>query len=129
MLGEWNGEYWFLGRAAKIIEDRKTKFQIIITELQENNFSGNVTDDLQNGGMKGIGQIKGVLNGSTIKFTKQMPISTLITHSGDRIEENKPHRPIYYSGTFSSDSNKITGTWVQNRIWSCKRKILFFSWN
>ena len=61
---------------------------------------------------KQIGEVIGQVNGDKVVFVKKMPIMTLLVNKkGTRKTYNKKHRPIYYTGEFSSDKQSVTGTW------------------
>ena len=111
MKGKWNGTYWYEGNATDSIKYRITPFQLIIEHVKGKKISGNVKDDTKMGGTKGVGTINGSIKGNKIKFVKRMPIHTVILHNGTRIEENKPHRPIYYKGIINKEGDHIEGTW------------------
>ena len=111
MKGKWIGEYWFTEKAPDNLLNRKTNFEAQIDSIENSKFSGWVKDDLSSGGTKGKGTIDGKIKGNKVKFVKQMPILTLIIGNDEKIEENKPHKPIYYQGTINLEKNEITGTW------------------
>ncbi|WP_341900445.1 hypothetical protein [Fluviicola taffensis] len=110
MIGIWNGAYQH--QSKRIPEDRRnqqTRFRIEITLFDGSNFSGTVEDDLKTGGTRGNGIIEGRLKGNQIEFIKKMPVHTSLDRKGNRIEEQKPHRNIYYSGELKN--NLVKGTW------------------
>lgn len=110
LTGIWQGTYQYLGK--NLSEERQninTKFTIEIKSFDGHIFSGIVYDDLETGGTKGVGKIKGKLNGNKISFTKKMPISTLVFPDGKVVEENRPHSTIYYSGKI--ENNEFSGIW------------------
>lgn len=111
--GNWRGYYSFLDpEINKIRGFDKTNFDIQIITIIGNKFTGKIEDDLTTGGTEGIGEIVGQINGDKIEFVKKMPVMTLLVDKkGTRITRNKKHRPIYYTGDFSSDKLTITGTW------------------
>lgn len=112
-LGKRAGQYSF--NNLKITKARgfeKTNFEIEILTIKNNSFTGTVQDDLLTGGMEGVGEIKGAVKGNRIDFVKLMPIMTLIVvKNGTRQTYNKKHRPIFYTGLFSSDGQTVSGTW------------------
>lgn len=62
--------------------------------------------------MEGVGEINGTIKGNRFDFVKLMPIMTLIVDkNGTRQTYNKKHRPIFYTGLFSSDGQTVSGTW------------------
>ena len=93
----------------QINKARNTKFKIEINEFDDLRFSGIVTDDEVTGGMKGIDNIVGRIKNGIVGFIKEMPTQTVYMRDGLKIEENKPHRKIYYSGKILD--NQIEGVW------------------
>ena len=140
MIGKWTGTYKYLSnRIPEEIRNRETKFDIEIIEFDGNAFTGTVQDDLETGGMKGVGKIVGKINNGIVEFVKEMPIQSVYMPDGSKIEEEKPHRKIYYSGKISD--NQIEGIWkfkfgigkVNNRLvifprskgtWKMKKNVL-----
>jgi hypothetical protein len=106
-----NGIYWFAGKVPDVLKNRKTEFELIIDKYFNSKISGTISDNVENGGTKGVGNFSGTVKGNKIKFIKRMSISTSVLLDGTRIEEDKPHRPIYYKGIIDADSNSIKGTW------------------
>lgn len=111
MKGKWKGRYWFIGNVPDSLKDKKTEFELIIDDYSNSKISGTISDNVEMGGTRGIGNFSGAVKGNKIKFVKRMPISTLILPDGTRIEEDKPHRPIYYKGTIDPETGYIKGTW------------------
>ena len=111
MEGKWIGKYWFLGNVPNSLKGRKTEFELTIENYKDLKISGTVFDVLKTGGTSGVGKISGSIKEKKIRFVKRMPVKTTIFFNGDRVEENKPHRPIYYEGTINYESNTIEGTW------------------
>lgn len=110
MLGNWTGTYKYLGtRFPEELRNRETKFTIEITDFDGIKFSGQVQDEPETGGMKGLGKIEGNVKNGIIKFIKEMPIQSVYMPDGSKVEEKKPHRKIYYSGKISD--NQIEGIW------------------
>ena len=110
MVGIWIGTYKMgKGRLPKERRGGITKFILEITEFDGKRFSGFVEDDLESGGTKGRGEISGEIVNGKVNFIKQMPIATYHLKDEGRIEENKPHRKIYYSGILKE--NTIQGSW------------------
>ena len=111
--GSWNGYYSFSNQEInKARGFDNTNFEIIISTLNANEFTGTVQDDLNTGGTQGIGEVAGKVEGDKIEFVKRMPIMTLLVDKKGTIKTmNKKHRPIYYSGQFLSDKKTISGTW------------------
>ena len=140
MIGHWTGSYKYLSRRIpEEIRTRVTKFKIEIIEFDGNHFSGTVQDDIETGGMNGVGKIVGFIKNGKVEFVKEMPLQTIYTPYGSKIEEDKPHRKIYYSGEIMD--NKIEGLWrfkfgkgkVNNRLvifprskgtWEMKKDVL-----
>lgn len=58
-------------------------------------FSGTVYDG-PNSEMPETGEVKGVVRKSDIRFTKYMPMETLIDFDGHTIRTKRPHPPIEY---------------------------------
>ncbi len=111
MLGKWTGNYWYEGKVPITLKLRKTNFEIIIESFELGKISGSIFDDIENGGTPGVGTISGKLNGKTLKFVKRMPVSVIHFHDDTIINEQKSHRPIFYSGTLDSETNTFHGTW------------------
>ncbi len=110
MLGKWTGTYKYLSqRLPEKVRNNEVKFDIEIIEFDCIRFSGLVKDDIETGGMKGTGKIEGHVKNGIIKFVKAMPTQSVYLQDGSNIEEDKPHRNIYYSGKISD--NTIKGTW------------------
>lgn len=109
MKGTWIGTYKYVGHPNFEFNERETLFTIIITEYDGVNFKGTITDNLESGGTKGEGTIIGRVRNGKIEFVKHMPIMTLSTKDGNRIEIFKKHKPIYYSGNLSNGS--FEGKW------------------
>lgn len=123
MLGNWTGTYSYSSkRIPQELFDQEVKFHINILHFDGSHFSGTVEDDFETGGTKGIGKVSGHIKNGLVTFVKEMPIQTLYFSDGSRIEEDKPHRKIYYSGKLRN--NEIEGTWkfklgigiVKNRL-------------
>jgi hypothetical protein len=112
-IGKWTGHYSFIDQKVnKIRGYEKTLFEIEILTVNDNTFTGKIQDDLITGGTEGVGEILGKIIGDRIDFVKLMPIMTLlIDNKGTRKTLNKKHRPIYYTGQFSSDGQTVSGTW------------------
>lgn len=111
--GIWKGQYKYDN---KVHQKHKgvdaTNFEINITTVDNNHFSGTVEDDLITGGTEGIGEITGVVTGKLVEFIKQMPVKTILNpHTGERKTYNKKHPKIYYTGMMSEDGKSITGKW------------------
>jgi hypothetical protein len=109
LLGTWTGAYKFDKHPEPGRDNKETWFTIIITEADGNNFSGTVRDDLETGGTKGEGTVEGKCDNSSISFIKQMPVRTMVSKNGDRIEAPVKHKPVYYTG--SRDGNGFRGEW------------------
>ena len=111
MQGTYKGTYTY--HKHHRLMGQETKFTIIITDYDGTSFTGTVTDDVENGGTKGEGTIKGSIKNGKIEFIKQMPVMTLGTQDGKRIEVPKKHRPVNYSGTLIG--NVFEGDWKIKR--------------
>lgn len=112
-IGQWTGHYSFKDeKVNKIRGFEKTFFEIEILSVNDNAFTGKIHDDLTTGGTEGVGEISGKIIGDRIDFVKLMPVMTfLIDRKGTKKTFNKKHRPIYYTGQFSSDGQTVSGTW------------------
>jgi hypothetical protein len=113
LKGKWKGSYTFSDNRVNIARGfDHTLFEIEITSIDGNRFSGIVQDDLATGGMEGVGTIVGSINEDTLRFVKQMPVMSLLMNSqGLRKTLPKKHRPIYYTGTISQEGTSVEGTW------------------
>jgi hypothetical protein len=110
MIGKWTGSYtYFSKRLPEEVRNRETKFEIEILVFDGIHFSGIVRDDLATGGMKGEGKIIGKIKNDKLEFVKEMPIQTVYMPDGSKIQEEKPHRKIYYTGVLSD--KQMQGTW------------------
>lgn len=126
MIGVWNGTYWFSCNVSETLKNRKTNFELVIEDFTKTKISGTVSDDLETGGTRGIGTFSGSVKGNKIKFTKRMPVKTWVLPDGTRIEENKPHNPIYYTGTINPETGLIKGTWkIKMGIYFAKGQLVF----
>ena len=122
--GKWLGCYWFVGDVAEKFKDRKTKFELIIDTSVRSKIRGHVSDDVETGGMKGVGRIIGRVKGNRINFIKLMPVMTITFKDGERIETDKPHKPIYYKGVING--TMIEGTWkIKSRFGIVNGRIFF----
>lgn len=112
-IGKWKGHYSFEDEEVNRIRGfEKTFFEMDIWSVNGNAFTGNIQDDLTTGGTEGVGTISGNITGDSIDFVKLMPVMTLlIDRKGTRKTANRRHRPIYYTGQFSSDGKTVSGTW------------------
>ena len=112
MLGTWKGHYQFDNQQIQKIKGfDKTNFKIVIEKFDGCNFEGKVFDDIETGGMSGEGEIIGTFKNTTISFTKQMPIQTLIDlKTGEKYQTDKKHAPLFYKGT-KINSNQFVGEW------------------
>lgn len=110
LRGIWNGFYQYSSKNLRALyQENKTGFTIEITSFDGINFEGKVYDDIESGGTRGIGAIHGKIKTNRISFVKKMPISTVVYPNGTVVEENKPHRNIYYEGVFENQVFK--GVW------------------
>lgn len=110
LRGIWKGFYQYKNkRLPESYSTRNTAFTIEIISFDGVHFEGKVYDDLETGGTRGIGTIEGKIKNNKIRFVKKMPISTVVYPDGTVVEEDKPHRNIYYEGSFNN--NVFTGIW------------------
>jgi len=111
--GKWEGLYRYHNKVHQELKGVDgTKFEINITETDNENFTGTVQDDLATGGTEGVGEITGRVSGNQLYFVKQMPVRTVfILSNGTRKTYNKKHHPINYTGTFSEDGKTVSGEW------------------
>lgn len=96
-------------RIPEEIRKQETNFKIEIKKFDGVWFSGTIEDDQASGGMKGIGKIDGHIKNGVVYFVKEMPIQSVYMPDGSKIEEDKPHRKFYYSGTILD--NTVEGVW------------------
>jgi hypothetical protein len=111
--GSWKGLYKYNNKVHLELKGVEgTKFEIDITKIDNDHFTGTVQDDLATGGTEGVGEISGHVTSNQVYFVKQMPVlTTLNPRDGTRKTFNKKHRKIYYTGTFSDDGKTISGEW------------------
>lgn len=112
MNGIWKGSYTY--NSTKIqsnIGFPKTNFKIEITDINEDQFVGKVTDDIDSGGTPGIGDITGKLIDNEVSFIKIMPHKALIDRDGNIKVLKGKHPKIYYRGSLTADRKTIEGTW------------------
>ena len=111
--GIWKGQYKHDNKVHHRIEGvEATNFEINITSVDNEHFTGTVEDDLLTGGTEGIGQITGSVWGEQVEFIKQMPVlTTLNPKTGARKTYDRKHPKIYYTGTLSDDGRTISGRW------------------
>lgn len=112
-IGHWSGFFKFNNQnMTKARGFERTFFDLEIVSINGNEFSGRVQDDKATGGMEGLGEVVGRIEGDRIEFVKTMPKMTLIVdQKGTRKTLDKKHRPIYYSGQISNDGQSAKGTW------------------
>ncbi len=125
MTGTWIGTYQHKSKYTPAeIRNQPIGFTLEILDFDGINFSGTVEDHAGTGGTRGIGKIEGKIKNSNVWFIKIMPIRTILL--GNKvIEENKPHRKIYYSGTYKQ--NSVQGTWkFKAGFGRVNQKIVFF---
>jgi hypothetical protein len=116
MQGTYIGTYKYDKHYIEYI-NTETMFTLIITDYDGIAFKGTITDDLVSGGTRGEGIVEGTLKDGKIEFIKQMPIMTLVTKKGIKIEVQKKHKPIYYSGVLLGE--------VFEGKWKIKRGMIF----
>lgn len=123
-IGVYQGHYQYEGkRLPAFLQDRQTKFEIRIGQVNEGKFSGTVREDEKSGGMPDQGTVRGEIAGEKINFTKQMPRLAMFVGK-DKIKMfRQPHPPIYYQGEKKGEGH-YAGTWqlkVRFRIWGMIR--------
>lgn len=72
MIGTWIGTYKHESR--RIPESKRnqiTGFKIVVNEFDGVNFSGEVEDNIETGGMRGKGVIEGKLTNNKVDFVKK----------------------------------------------------------
>ena len=112
MTGTWIGYYKYDNeQLQKASGFDKTYFTITIKSFDEKNFKGIVIEDIKSGGMKGTGEIIGVIDGEMISFKKFMPKKSLIYPNGEYKSLDKKHPTLYYTGRFSNEKREINGEW------------------
>ncbi len=127
MKGKWKGTYWFKGNVHESLKNRKTNFELTVEGFTNAKISGVIKDDIKTGGTKGIGHFSGTVKNNKIKFIKRMPVSTVVFPDGTRLEEDKPHRPIYYKGILNETIGVAKGTWKFKKGIGFKNgKIVFY---
>jgi hypothetical protein len=110
--GTWKGQYKYDNKIHKELTGfEATNFQIDIIDINDEQFTGRVSDDKATGGMDGVGEIVGKVIGDKIEFIKQMPVMRVMDTKGTRRTLSKKHPKIYYKGTFSDSASEISGVW------------------
>lgn len=127
MKGSYKGKYWYKGEVNAPLANRITEFELSIESYSNSRITGSISDNLETGGTKGIGSLTGKVKGSKLRFVKRMPIRTAVDKDGNRIEENKPHKPIYYEGEIDERSGLIKGSWkLKGRIGFIQGRIAIY---
>lgn len=109
MLGTYKGKYKYDKHPNLERINDGIIFTLIITEYDGMIFRGIVNDDIKSGGTRGEGMIEGVVKDGRIEFVKQMPVMTLMTKKGKRVEVPKKHKPVYYTGVLNGET--FEGGW------------------
>jgi hypothetical protein len=123
MLGLWEGSYTY-NLTDEYMEQAKlqeVRFTINITEVKGDKFVGTVEDNQDDRGTPGVGKIEGVYDSGSLKFKKNMPISSQFDGTGGWIrDENKAHPTLFYNGSFALNKKFIKGGWrfKKRLIWS-----------
>ena len=111
MTGKWVGTYKYSTTKDFDYNAVTVQFTIHIDHFDGKNFSGTIRDEDHEFGTKGEGTVEGRIENDHIHFVKKMPIATMRTTEGNRIEfPKKKHRPIYYSGKLNAE-NDYSGKW------------------
>lgn len=112
MIGTWKGTYKYNLKQNSEFNNKEVEFILEIKEFDGEKFIGTVQDIDEIYGTRGLGTIEGKLSDKHIKFTKQMPVKTVILNNNkQKIEgKNKKHTPIFYSGILNSPNSYI-GKW------------------
>lgn len=113
MRGVWKGTYTYnIPEEHKDERLQQVRFTIRITDVQGQNFTGTVEDDLATGGTPGTGQITGHFTEREIWFDKNMPVYAYIDREGKRVQDaGKKHPVIAYEGQFGGGKQYCAGTW------------------
>jgi hypothetical protein len=115
MIGSWSGQYQYDNpKLQKAIGSEKTYFTITINHFDGSLFSGIVTDDIESGGMEGVGRIEGNIINEKVSFKKLMPKRVFIYKNGRRSVTSQKHPTIYYTGILTSNKTHIEGSWKIN---------------
>lgn len=116
MIGIYRGYYRYSSKKVqKAIGFEKTDFIIKVTFFDGETFSGTVKDDVETGGMKEEGFLKGKIIKNQISFEKYMPkhYELNIFTNGHKIKDDI-HPTIFYSGS-ALDENCFSGQWKIRR--------------
>lgn len=111
MKGKYKGTYWYTGNVPEVLKGTEVDFEFIIENTENNKILGCVSDNVEMGGTPGVGRFTGTIKGNNIKFVKKMPIQSIVFYDGIRVEEEKPHKPIYYKGVINKETGVIQGDW------------------
>lgn len=113
MIGKWRGTYKYdIRKGFENANLTPVEFDLEIVALENGSFNGIVQDNIEMGGTPGVGQIIGKANNDLIVFEKNMPIETMHFQNGDqKVNRNKKHPTIVYSGNLKQDRKTISGSW------------------
>lgn len=119
MVEKWEGNYKYKSEIhQKAIGHPCTFFTIKMEIFENDTLKGEVEDDIQSGGMAGVGEIYGEIAGNNIFFEKQMPKKSVLLIKSKKTY-NKKHPVLIYEGNLVGE-NKYSGTWG-----FAKKQILF----
>ncbi|MEO6882770.1 MAG: hypothetical protein ABI199_01965 [Bacteroidia bacterium] len=114
MKGKYRGYYRYDNeRIRNYTGFEKTFFDIVINEVDNENFYGIAQDDKNTGGQVGTGVIIGTISGDNIFFTKQMSKASSFGIGGKVNMYNTKGPKIHYTGVRKQNGSYI-GRWKLN---------------
>jgi hypothetical protein len=119
MVKRWKGNYQYDSKQSQeLIGHPRTFFTIEMEIFEDDTLKGIVQDDLESGGMTGIGEISGEVFKEAIYFEKQMPTTSILDlKKGRQVSLNEKHPLIIYVGKLEEE-NKYCGTWSFEKKWA-----------
>ena len=124
VAGSWKGEYSYDENAeAPRLAGQVVGFTVELKQGWLGMISGTIQDDPRTG-IPEAGTVRGRVKGTTMQFTKQLPVLRLIHETSalslekwaERhkvvMDTEKAHPPIRHQGEISDDGQEVRGTWL-----------------